>query len=238
MTNLDHPAAWAVTDLKADPTWRFRLDEAAAAELAGAVKAAYAPDRALFEYRRDDIDLGRAGKTIAAAIAEAHHGRGLALVQGLPREGLSEPKFRLLNWTIGLHHGVARPQGKATQYISEVRDAGVDYRAAGGRGYSSKAKLDFHVDGADIATIGCFNKARSGGQSMISSTLTALQALKDERPDLAKVGHQDFYFLRQQEETEDEGPFYGQPMFDYCEGLTFGKWNRNRVLSASRACRG
>ena len=58
-----------------------------------------------------------------------------------------------MNWAIGLHTGVARPQGKASQYISPVRDAGVDYRAASGRGYSSNAKLDFHVDGADLATL-------------------------------------------------------------------------------------
>lgn len=233
-TAIDHPAAWTVSALQADPSWRFRLDEQAAAQLAAAVKNAYDPDRPLFDYRREDIDLGAAGGTIAAAVGEAHHGRGIALVHGLPRAALSEPEFRLLNWAIGLHAGVARPQGKATQYISEVRDAGVDYRAAGGRGYSSNAKLDFHVDGADIATLGCFNKARSGGQSMITSSLTAFAALQAERPDLAEIAHQTFYFSRQHEETEDEGPFYGQPLIDYCEGHTFAKWNRNRVQSAQR----
>ena len=231
---IDHPAAWTVPALQADHSWRFRLDEAAAGELAAAVKAAYDPDRPLFDYRRSDIDPGPAGAIIAAAIREAHHGRGVALVHGLPREQLTEAEFRLLNWAIGLHHGVARPQGKATQYISEVRDAGVDYRAAGGRGYSSNARLDFHVDGADIATLGCFNKAKSGGQSMITSSLTAFAALQAERPDLAEVAHQTFYFSRQHEETADEGPYYGQPLIDYSEGRTFAKWNRNRVQSAQR----
>ena len=47
-----------------------------------------------------------------------------------------EDAFRLLNWAIGLHVGVARPQGKASQYISPVRDAATDYRSASGRGYS------------------------------------------------------------------------------------------------------
>lgn len=233
-TATDHPAAWTVPALQADPSWRFHLEEKAAMQLARAVKAAYDPVRPLFDYRREDIDLGPAGEIIAAAVAEAHHGRGIALVHGLPRLALTEPEFRLLNWAIGLHHGVARPQGKATQYISEVRDAGVDYRAAGGRGYSSNAKLDFHVDGADIATLGCFNKAKSGGQSMITSSLTAFAALQAKRPDLAEVAHQPFYFSRQHEETEDEGPFYGQPLIDYCEGRTFAKWNRNRVQSAQR----
>ena len=55
-------------------------------------------------------------------------------MKGLPREALGEAEFELLNWAIGLHAGVARPQGKASQYISAVRDAGTDYRSAGGRG--------------------------------------------------------------------------------------------------------
>ncbi len=230
----DHPAAWTVPVLADDPSWRFRIDDAAAADLAAAVKAAHDPDRPLVDYRRSEFDLGQAGETIAAAIREAHHGRGVALVHGLPRAALSEAEFRLLNWAIGLHHGVARPQGKATQYISEVRDAGVDYRGAGGRGYSSNARLDFHVDGADLATLGCYNKARSGGQSMITSSLTAFATLKAERPDLAEVAHQTFYFSRQNEEAADEGPYYGQPLVDHCEGRAFAKWNRNRVLSAQR----
>lgn len=231
---LHHSAAWTVHDLQHDASWRFRLEEKAAAQMAAAVKTAFDPDRPLFAYSRHDFDLGPAWDTIAAALREAHHGRGVALVHGLPRALLSEPEFRLLNWAIGLNAGVARPQGKATQYISEVRDAGTDYRGAGGRGYSSNSRLDFHVDGADIATLGCFNKAKSGGQSMITSTLSALAALKAERPDLAEVAHQTFYFSRQNEEAPDEGPYYGQPLVDYCEGHTFGKWNRNRVLSAQR----
>ena len=229
---LDHPAAWRAADLKTDRSWVFQIDDAGRTELARVVKAAYDPDRPLFDYRREEFDLGPAWQTIAAALREAHHGRGLALVHGLPREGMSEEEFRLLNWAIGLHTGVARPQGKATQYISEVRDAGVDYRAASGRGYSSNAKLDFHVDGADLATLACFNSAKSGGQSMISSSVTAREALMTERPDLAEIAHQEFYFSRQKEEADDEGTFYGQPLYDYADGQVFGKWNRNRVQSA------
>ena len=233
-TDQQAAAAWRVADLEQDQGWIFSLSERAAAQLAHTVKAGFDPERPLFDYRREDFDLGPAWETIAAALQEAHHGRGVALVHGLPRANLSEDEFKLLNWAIGLYAGVARPQGKASQYISAVRDAGVDYRAAGGRGYSSNAKLDFHVDGADIATLGCYNSAKSGGQSMISSSVRARQVLIDERPDLAEIAHQDFYFSRQQEETEDEGPYYGQPLFDFADGRMFGKWNRNRVQSAQR----
>ena len=227
-------AAWQVADMERDQSWIFSIPDSAAKELARVVKAVFDPDRPLFDYTREEIDLGPAWDTIAAGLREAHRGRGVALIHGLPREGLSEDEFKLLNWAIGLHAGVARPQGKASQYISPVRDAGVDYRAASGRGYSSNAKLDFHVDGADLATLACYNTAKSGGQSMISSSVRARQGLIEERPDLAEIAHQDFYFSRQKEEAEDEGAFYGQPLFDFADGLMFGKWNRNRVQSAQR----
>lgn len=234
MLNLDLPAIWRVADLETDDSWVFAIDDAARAHLTQAVKKAYVPERSPLDYRREDIDLGPAGPVIAAAIAEAQRGRGLSLVRGLPRAGLGEKEFQLLNWAIGLHSGVARPQGKATQYISPVRDAGTDYRSASGRGYSSNAKLDFHVDGADLVTLGCYNAAKSGGMSMVTSSLSALAVLEAERPDLAEVARQDFYFSRQNEQADDEGPFYGQPLFDEADGRTFCKWNRNRVQSAQR----
>ena len=234
MMETQSRAAWTVDDLTRDRSWVYRISDTGRDHLTRVVKQAYDPARPLLDYTREDFDLGPAWDTLAAAIHEAHHGRGLALVRGLPRDGLGEEEFKLLNWAIGLHAGVARPQGKATQYISAVRDAGTDYRSASGRGYSSNAKLDFHVDGADIVTLACYNKAKSGGQSMITSTVTAWNALLAERPDLAEVARQDFHFSRQNEETPDEGPYYGQPLIDFADGLLFGKWNRNRVLSAQR----
>jgi hypothetical protein len=234
MTHGWSGAGWRAADLEHDPSWVFTIEDADRARLGRTVRAAFDAERPLFDYTREDFDLGPALDTIAAAVREAHHGRGLALVRGLPREGLSEDEFKLLNWAIGLYTGVARPQGKASQYISAVRDVGVDYRAASGRGYSSNAKLDFHVDGADLTTLACYNTARTGGQSMISSSLTAREIIIAERPDLAEIAHQDFCFSRQHEETEDEGPFYRQPLFDFADGRLFGKWNRNRVQSAQR----
>jgi hypothetical protein len=142
--------------------------------------------------------------------------------------------FELLTWAIGLHTGVARPQGKATQYLSAVRDVGTVYRSGGGRGYSSSAELDFHTDGADIVLLSCYNVARSGGMSMVTSSVTAHNVMAMECPDLAEVLHQDFWFSRQQEQAPDEGPYYPNPVFDVADGLLFSKWNRNRVTMAQQ----
>lgn len=236
LTDVDAPAAWQVAELEADrESWVFSLDDAARRHLSETVKAAYVPDRPLFDYTPDDFDLGPARATIAAAVKEAYQGRGIALLRGLPREGVSEKEFELMNWAIGLHVGVARPQGRASQYISAVRDIGMDYRSSSGRGYSSNAKLDFHSDGCDVVSLCCYNKAKAGGQSMVSSSLTARRVMIAERPDLAEVAHNELYcFSRQNEQAQDEAPYYAQPLFDFADGRVFGKWNRNRVEYAQK----
>src|SRR5581483_1491126 len=141
MGGTDTASAWRVEDLERDSRWTFELDERARRDLMGAVEKKREAGRSLLDYRRDEFDLGSAWPVIQAALEEVKHGLGVALVRGLPREGLDESEFELLTWAMGLHAGVARPQGKATQYISAVRDAGTTYRSGTGRGYSSNAEL-------------------------------------------------------------------------------------------------
>jgi len=229
---FEAPSAWEIEDLKSTDDWCFEIDESDGILLRDSIKSLFEQDRDLFSYSPNEFNFGSSWEHIEKAVAEAHHGKGISIVRGLPREDLSQDEFRLLSWAIGLKAGVARPQGLASQYISAVRDAGTDYRAANGRGYSSNAELDFHVDVADLTILTCYNKAKSGGQSMISSGVTAHNYLTKERPDLAEIAYQHFYFSRQEEQAPDEKPFYSLPLFEEESGNLFCNWNRNRVQSA------
>ena len=230
--NTDTRSAWTVDSLGANPSWIYALDDSGRRDLTAAVKNSFDPEKTLFDYGRGDFDLGSAWAPIAGALKEIKDGTGFAILRGLPRDGLSADEFALLTWAIGLHTGVARPQGKASQYQSAVRNAGVEYRSGKGRGYSSNADLDFHTDSADIVLLTCYNVAASGGMSMVSSSVTAHNILARERPDLAELLHQPFYFSRQQEEAPDEAAFYPNPIYDSAEGILCSKWNRNRLRSA------
>lgn len=232
MQHANRRAAWTVDDLKAETGWIFHLDDRARDDLTRAVRTATDPGKTLFDYCRDDFDLGSAWPVITAALREVRDGTGFAILRGMPRDGLTAADFELLTWAIGLHTGVARPQGKASQFLSAVRDAGTVYRTGKGRGYSSNADLDFHTDSADIVLLTCYNVARSGGMSMVASSVTAHEVLTKERPDLAELLHQPHYFSRQQEQAPDEAPFYPNPIYDSRDGLLFSKWNRNRLRSA------
>jgi alpha-ketoglutarate-dependent taurine dioxygenase len=232
MQHANRRAAWSVDDLNANTSWIFQLDDRARSDLTHAVRTAADPDRALLDYRRDEFDLGSASPVITAALREVRDGTGFAILRGMPREGLTAAEFELLTWAIGLHTGVARPQGKASQFLSAVRDAGTVYRTGKGRGYSSNADLDFHTDSADVVLLTCYNVARSGGMSMVSSSVTAHEVLASEQPELAELLHQPHYFSRQQEQAPDEAPCYPNPIYDTRDGLLFSKWNRNRLRSA------
>ncbi|GAA4330089.1 TauD/TfdA family dioxygenase [Pigmentiphaga soli] len=232
--NTDTPAAWVASDLQADKGWIYRLAPDEQAGLLDAVRRARVAGKPLIAYGRADFALDRWLGTLRAAFGQARGGRGLALVKGLPRQGVSAAEFELLTWAIGLHMGVARPQGKASQYLSTVKNAGGDYRTATGRGYSSNAELDFHTDGADVVVLSCYNAARSGGVSMCTSSVTAFRTIEQERPDLAAILLQPLAFSRQGEEAPGEPPFVTYPVFGIEDGLVFGKWVRNRFENAAR----
>lgn len=225
-------ANWTPEDLTNDRGWVVELDDRDRDHLVRAVRQGFEAEKSLLDYAPSDFDLGSAAESIARAFDEAKRGRGMGLLKGLPRPALTEQEFSVLTWAIGLHFGVARPQGKTTEYLSAVRNVGVNYRSSAGRGYSSNAELDFHIDGVDIVALSCFNKALSGGMSMVSSSLRTHNIVVRERPDLAEVLYQPFHFSRQAEEAPDESAFYTNPVFDFHEGKFFGKWNRNRINSA------
>jgi len=233
--NDEPAAAWSAAQLEADKKhWLFALDERARRDLLAALKKAWDPAKALLDYRREDFDLGSGWPVIEAAFKEAKHGRGVALIKGLPRDGLDEKVFELLTWAIGLHAGVGRPQGKASHYLSAVRDAGTAYRTGTGRGYSSNAELDFHTDSTDVVALSCYNKARSGGMSITTSTPTAYARMKEEFPAQVEWLHRPVHFSRQGEQAPDEAPSYPHPIFDERGGKLYSKWNWNRVTSAQK----
>ena len=225
--------SWLAEDLKNSDEWIFRVDEKLASLTRDFVKDQFHLEKPLFEYSKKDFQVEPVLELIRSAVDQAMLGTGIALVKGLPREGLTELEFQKMIWSISLHFGVPRPQGKSTQYLSEVSNQGTQYRAPNGRGYSSNAKLDFHADSCDLALLACYNQAKSGGESLVSSSHSAWEILKKERSDLAEIASQPFTFSRNQEEASGEAPFYSQPLFDFSEEeKLFGKWNRNRVRTA------
>ena len=238
-------SAWRVADLQRDTGWITGLDAADRDDLVSVLRAGRVADRPLLEYRRSDFPFGeRVLSRLRAAVAQAQHGRGIALVTGLPRDALSAEEFELLTWAIGLHLGVARPQDRHTRYINAVKDVGVDYRSPTGRGYSSSAELDFHVDSGDVVLLSCYNQAPEGGESLCASGVAAWRQLVEERPDLAfALERETVPYSRQGEQADGEAPFAITTVFARTATEVFCAWNRNRIvhglkLPGAPACSG
>ena len=224
---------WLSRDLENSDEWIFHLDQKSASCVTEWVKDHLETEKPLFEFQKDDFQIKPVLQVISCAVEQAMWGSGIALIKGFPRQTLTESEFRMMIWSIGLQFGVPRPQGKLTQYLSEVSNQGTNYRKADGRGYSSNSKLDFHTDSCDLALLACFNQAKSGGQSLVSSSHSIWEMLKKESMDLVEVASKPFYFSRNQEQAPDEPLYYSQPLFDHSEeGKLFGKANRNRVQTA------
>jgi hypothetical protein len=226
------PAAWNVADVTSDTSWTIPLTEKQASGLLDAVRAGKLEGKPLIEYRKRDFPLDGVLEPLRAAFREVRDGRGMALIKGLSRDGVSPEEFELMTWAIGLHFGVARPQDRTSSYINKVRDVGTDYRSPTGRGYSSSAQLDFHVDGADVVLLSCYNQAPVGGMSMCTSSVKAFEVMVDERPDLAEVLLTDFPFSRNGEQPAGDAPWIYVPVFSFQDERLFCVWNRNRVQNA------
>lgn len=234
MRSLQQPSNWRPADLQDNQSWIINIDDQAREEMIRTVVAVADSNKSLFDYKLSDFVWPRTVELLMSALNEVKRGRGVALIKGLPRDSLTAHQFEVLTWGLGLHSGVPRPQGKETQYISAVRDAGVSYRTGTGRGYSSNADLDFHTDSSDIIFLSCYNKAIAGGKTIISSSMAGHDVMLREYPQHAKWLYEPIPFSRQGEQAPDEGPYVLQPVFSECKGKWFGRWNWNRVRSAQK----
>jgi hypothetical protein len=230
---MNTKAKWNAKELESDTSWLYQLGPVERQALREAVRSA--PQREhLLDYEKSDFNIGSVAAVLEEALAQVKQGRGVAMIRGLPREDVSEKEFELITWAIGLHAGVARPQGTETRYLSPVRNVGTVYRSGRGRGYSSNAELDYHTDSADLVFLSCYNRAASGGMSLTTSTLAAYEQMERKHGELLPWLVEPLHFSRQGEEAPDEGPTCHQPVYAAANGELFCRWNWNRVNTAQQ----
>ncbi|CAM3940728.1 TauD/TfdA-like domain-containing protein [Bordetella tumbae] len=230
---ITQPRGWNRTDLEQDSSWIYRLTSDDIAQLRGALSHALASGRSKMEMSRDDFPINEAlRRKLKDLIASTQTEHGFKLMRGFPVGDYSEEELRIFYWGLGLQLGVPRPQGKASAFMSDVRDAGGTYRAKTGRGYNTSSRLDFHADGSDMVGLLVVRVAKSGGESMISSSIRAHNEMLAMRPDLVHVLYQPFVFSRQGEHAPEEPPYYEAPIFGMQDGHFVCRHIRNHINSA------
>ena len=235
MIPVTSPRGWGRADIEKDRGWAVRLTPAQIADFEQALAYAEQAGKSAFDMTPADFPFGGdALAVLRAAAGETQTGRGFQLLRGFPVHKWSVEQIRLLFWGVGLHLGVARPQGKSSQFMADVRDAGTNYRSNSGRGYSSKSALDFHCDGSDLVGLMCIRTGKSGGTSLISSSISAYNAMLASHPDLVRELAGLFTFSRQGEQAPEEPPYYEASVFGWKDGRFACRYVRNHINTAQK----
>jgi hypothetical protein len=125
---------------------------------------------------------------------ELQYGRGFVLVRGVPVEGRTRDELARLYLLLGSLLGDAVPQNGQGDLLCDIRDVGADPTDPNVRLYTTRAEQDFHTDGADLIGLLSLRGAKSGGASRLVSSVSVVNAVARERPDLVGALFESFPF--------------------------------------------
>jgi hypothetical protein len=231
---LSGPAAWTGAQLAQSIEWIVRLDDADIAELETALRQVEASGVELQDIDRRSFALPNLGVKLEAVRAELLHGRGFALLRGLPMQRLSKAQAATMYWGIGAYLGKAVSQNAQGHLLGHVIDIGRDEDDPTARIYQTSARQFYHADSCDIVALLCLRKAREGGFSTIVSSETLYNEMCKRAPDLVDELFQPFHVDRRGEVPEGANPWYEVPVFNWYEGALSTYYVRRYIVSARR----
>ena len=212
-TLIEGPADWRGPDMVKSSAWIHDWTPSEIAELKHAFAAAREAGKTLETLTQQDFPLPTVSALFEMARERLENGCGLQLFRGFPIEGYSKDELRLIYWGMGKHLGTARSQSRVGDLLGDVRNFGVLTESAGGRGYQSNQRLNFHTDSCDVTGLFVLHVAKSGGLSKLASSVAVRNEIARRRPDLLMVLYQPFYWSWNKQEPPGEKPYYQQPIY-------------------------
>jgi len=228
------PASWTRLDVENDLSWIQRLSDQEIEGIDQALAHAKKLNKPYLEMSPADFPLNDYAKhALQRAVRTTQSRWGFCLVKGFPVTRWTEEESRLAYWGMGLHMGVARTQNKASDILNDVRDVGAEYYKSG-RGYNTRAELDFHIDFGDIVSLLCRRTAKTGGRSLITSTRAVYDEVVRTHPELVDTMHQAFYFSWQESSGKEDGPYYTCTIAGFKDGRFAYRSNLKNIIAAQR----
>ncbi|MEM7250057.1 MAG: TauD/TfdA family dioxygenase [Pseudomonadota bacterium] len=233
---VNDATVWYAKDVAADTRWRIALSSDEVAELCGALDGAHQRSYALTDINPETFPLPAFGKRMAAIRAELESGRGFAVLTGLPVDAFSYTDSTLVFAGICAQLGMISAQTANGTQLIDVVDKGVPWDAEH-RGYDSRAALNFHTDGADVAGLLCLSVGASGGDSFVASASAIYNEIARAHPHLLDLLEVGFRHHRRGEQPEGESPVSREPLpvFRFHDDLLHCCYNRNAIEWAARA---
>jgi hypothetical protein len=174
---------------------------------------------------------------LRSALREVTHGRGFALLRGLPVQRFSREQLRALYWEIGLALGTPVTQNAQGEAIAEITDHGLDANAVGVKPSMTNAEQRPHSDPCDVVSLLCVQPAKEGGLSRIASSLAIYNRLVEEEPPAFTALHRGFHHDLRGDETP-EAPHgctpVPIPVYRWHGGLLSCVFNASSARQAAR----
>jgi Taurine catabolism dioxygenase TauD, TfdA family len=215
------PKAWT-RDSIAPADWTVPLPPAALAEIAAMAEA----------LRRDPLPtlvltpalfrLQACRAAMERVRSLMREGVGLAVVDRLPLDGLSEDEARSVYWVLGQFVERLVAQKWDGSMLYDVTDTGREY-GYGVRASWTNVELFFHTDNAFAVappwyvSLLCLHPAQAGGISRFCSLYTVHNRLLERYPRLLRRLYEPFYFDRQAEHAPGAPKVSITPAFA-CDG--------------------
>lgn len=228
------PAAWRGSDMEARTEWIVPLEQAELAEIDSAARSLAARPVDIPRLTRSDFPLPILGRKLEQVLHELLHGRGFALLRGLPVERYTRRELAIAFFGLGTHLGRARAQNEAGHVLGHVRSLGLSSVDPNVRIYQTSERQNYHTDSCDVVALLCLRPARSGGLSSLVSSVAIFNEMRRRRPDLLAILFGPIATDRRGEVPPGMKPWFEVPVYSWYAGQLTALYHRQYIDSAQR----
>lgn len=215
---VEVPAAWRGAEMPPLEQMAYQLSGREVAELQSAVMTASGKQRETRDLTEQDFPLPLLSRQFPRWRRELKDGVGFQVVRGVPVEQWTQQQSELFFWCFGLHLGRPGEQNPEGDLLGHVIDTGTQDQDPNVRLYKTASNIDYHCDAADVVGLLCLNKARTGGQSRIVSSVTVFNELLRRRPDLAPRLFEPLHLDIRDKEVNEAGSSLAVPPCRFSHG--------------------
>ena len=169
---------------------------------------------------------------------ELLNGKGFVLIKGVPVEQLDIETAARIYWGLGSYFGRARSQNSKGHLLGHVCNLGDSYDAFNNPGkvriYQTRVRQRFHTDSTDFVGLLCLQRAKSGGESSICSSVSVHDEMLHRAPELWAEMYQPFWRDRRGEIPPGRKGYYPMAVFHYFAGKLSTIYARDYIESCER----
>jgi len=176
------PSLWTAEELAARNDWIVPLETAALDDIATALNGVKSRRLAAEDIGAEDFPLPSMAGQLPAIKKMLSEGLGLCLVRGFPVDRYERDDLALILAGIGSHIGTTAAQSASGDMIVDVMD--MSHTGDVRRVYRSPLPQHLHTDSIDVTGLLCVRRAKSGGTSLLTSSLAVHNTILGRRPDL------------------------------------------------------